>query len=275
MSITLGARSRRLARRVVRGPQIVPQAAPSQGVMPHAVPIDVDNVTTQLLTLRRELPGVRIHVATTSLPHPAVIRAVDAFGASFAVASRGEIDLLEREGVAIGRCLHSHPVKTIADITGAYLRGIRTFVVDNTAEVAKFSELPDVAVLVRLSLPSRDERSDLSKVGVAPDGAAALVAHCLRAGLRVAGFTLHLDSRTVPAQRWVRAIRRTLALMRRLERAHGIRFDTLDLGGGFPVAYDEPVPEFAELARGIRSAIADAPPRYRILVESGQFDIAS
>lgn len=265
MSITLGARSRRLAKRVV----YVPQA-----VMPQPVPVDVDHVTSGLLALRRELPKVQIHVATTSLLHPTSIRAVDAFGASFAVVSRGEIDLLEREGVAIGRCLHNRPVKSIADITGAYLRGIRTFVVDNAAEVAKFSELPGVAVLVRISFPSPDERSDPSKAGIAPNDAAALVRHCLRAGLRVSGFTLDLGGRTVPVQRWVRAIRRTLALMRRLERAHGIRFDTLDLGGVFPLASHEPVPGFAELARGIRSALAEAPPRYRVLIESGrQFDI--
>ena len=101
--------------------------------------LDPDRVTTQLLELRRELPAVRIHFATKSLPHPAVIRAVDAFGASFEVASRGELDLLEREGVQVARCLHTHPVKTVADITSAYLRGIRTFVVDSASEVAKFA----------------------------------------------------------------------------------------------------------------------------------------
>jgi len=264
MSITLGARSRRLARRVVR----VPQIAPPQAVVPQPVPVDVDHVTTQLLTLRRELPDVQIHFAVAALLHSATtIRAVDAFGASFAVASRGEIDLLEREGVAIGRCLHSLPVKTIADITGAYLRGIRTFVVDNAAEAEKFSELPDVAVLVRLSFPGPDERSDGSKVGVAPDAAAALVEHCLRARLRVAGFTFHFDGPTVSAQQWARAIRRTLRLMRKLEHVYDMRFDTFDIGGVLPVA---------ELARGIRSALADAPPRYRIVIESGrQFDITS
>jgi len=244
-------------------------------VQQHGSPLfvlDVDRVMTRLLALRRELPDVRIHFAMTTLPHPAVIRAVDAFGASFAVASRGEVDLLEREGVAIGRCVHTNPVKTVADITGAYLRGIRTFVVDSPVEVAKLQELPDVAVLVRLAFPNRDATADsASTFGIAPDDAGALVGHCLRAGLRVTGFTFHVGSQTVSAAPWVHAIHRTLALMRRLERAHGIRFDTLDLGGGLPVAGDEPVPELAELARGIRAALGDAPSRYRILIEPGRF----
>jgi ornithine decarboxylase len=233
---------------------------------------DLDRVTTQLLTLRRELPDVQIHFAVRSLPHPALIRAVDAFGASFAVVSRSEVDLLERERVAISRCVHTHPVKAVADITGAYLRGIRTFVVDSPDEVAKFHELPDVAVLVRLSFPNPRTRSDQrSTSGIAPEDAGALVEQCLRAGIRVAGFTFHVGSRITSAAPWVHAIRRTLALMRRLEHAYGIRFDTLDLGGGFPVAEDKTAPDLATLARGIRAALSAAPSRYRIVIEPERF----
>ncbi|WP_438856419.1 type III PLP-dependent enzyme [Agromyces sp. M3QZ16-3] len=236
--------------------------------------LDVDRVATQLLALRRELPDAAIHFATKSLPHPAVIRAVHGFGASFEVASRGEIDLLEREGVPIGRCLHTHPVKSVADITGAYLRGIRTFVVDSPSEVAKFAGLPthDVGVLVRLSFPNPDAKSDLSsKFGVAPEDAAALVELCLRSRLTVRGFTFHVGSQTTSAAPWVRAIATTLRLMRALEARHGVRFELLDLGGGFPVAYDEPVPALAELARGIRPALAAVPEHVRVVIEPGRF----
>ena len=280
MTISLAQRSRRLAVRVTRPERsIVADAARER--RPHREQIqhrehgnplfvlDVDRVTTRLLALRRELPDVRIHFSTTSLPHPAVIRAVDAFGASFAVTSRGEIDALEREGVAIGRCLHVHAVKTVADITGSYLRGIRTFVVDSADEIAKFQELPDVAVLVRLATPAPAEKSGpTSTFGVAPRDARALVDHCLRAGVRVAGFTLQVGTPTTRAASWTHAIRRTLTLMRRLERTYGIRFDTLDLGGGLPVADREPASRLAGLARDVRAALADAPSRYRIVIET-------
>jgi ornithine decarboxylase len=297
MSTTLADRSRRLATRIGRVTgtvEVVGRRLPHRElvrrelaayadridlaglVREHGSPLfvlDLDRVTTQLLALRRELPMARVHFATKSLPHPALIRTVDAFGAGFEVASRGEIDLLEREGVATAQCLHTHPVKTVADLTGAYLRGIRTFVVDNPAEVAKFRGLPpDVAVLVRLSYPNPGAKSDLSsKFGVRPDDAPALVAQCLRDGLRVAGFTFHVGSQTTSATPWAHAIRQTVALMRRLEGAFDVRFDTLDLGGGFPVAYDERVPSLAELARGIRSALDGVPDRYRIVIEPGRF----
>ena len=280
MTISLAQRSRRLAVRITRHERsIVADAArerrPHRGQLPHReqggplfVP-EVDRVTTQLLALRRELPDVRIHFSTTSLPHPAVIRAVDAFGASFAVASRCEIDALEREGVAIGRCLHVHPVKRVADITGSYLRGIRTFVVDSADEIAKFQELPDVAVLVRLAFPGPAAGSGLpSTFGVAPRDARTLVGDCLRAGVRVAGFIFQVGAPTAQAATWTHAIRRALRLMRRLEHTYAISFDTLDLGGGLPIASREPESGLVGLARDIRAALADAPSRYRIVIET-------
>ena len=261
MTTTIAERTRRIAERAVRATRtepVAPAVAPSpeqpthreqvrrelaayaarlhvtELVREHGSPLfvlDVDRVTTQLLALRRELPGAQIHFATKSLPHPAVIRAVDAFGATFEVASRGEIDLLEREGVAIGRCLHTHPVKTVADITSAYLRGIRTFVVDSASEIGKFAGLPccDVGVLVRLSFPNPGAKSDLSsKFGVAPEDAPALVERCLAARLPVRGFTFHVGSQTTSPEPWRRAIAATLGLMRALEARHGIRFELLD-----------------------------------------------
>ncbi|MGI9822567.1 type III PLP-dependent enzyme [Agromyces sp. Marseille-Q5079] len=242
----------------------------------HGTPLlvlDADRVTAQLLELRRRLPGVELHVALAALPHPALIRAVDAFGASFDVASRAELDLLEHEGVAIRRCVHTHPVTSIAELTSAYLRGIRTFVVDDPAEVDEFDGLPpDARVLVRLSFPNPDAASDLSSTfGVPPEQASALVAHCLAAGRPVAGFTFHVGSQTTSAEPWRRAIRRTLKLMHELEGRFGTTFDTLDIGGGFPVAYDEPVPALAEIADGIREALASAPARYRVIAEPGRF----
>ena len=267
MTTAIAKGSRRLAARVAHPRRIEPS-----WTRPASPASDLDRVTTQLLTLRSELPDAQIHVAVRSLPHPALIRAVDAFGASFAVASRSEVDLLERERVAISRCLHTRPVKAVADITGAYLRGIRTFVVDSPDEVAKFFELPDVAVLVRLSFPNPRATSDRpSTSGIAPEDAGALVAQCLRAGIRVAGFTFDFGNRTPSAGPWVHAIRRTLALMRRLEHAHGISFDMLDLGDGFPVAEDTTAPDLATLARRVRAALSAAPSRYRIVIEPGRF----
>ncbi|MFF2275391.1 type III PLP-dependent enzyme [Agromyces sp. NPDC058126] len=236
--------------------------------------LDTDRIATRLLALRRELPGVHLHFALGALPHPAAIRAVHAFGAGFDVASRGEITLLEREGIPLRHVVHVDPVKRVDDLTSAYLRGIRTFVVDATSEVAKFAGLPrDVAVLVRLAFPGRGAGSAAGPAagsGVTVEAAPALVAHCRRVGLRVAGFTFHLGDRQRDPAVWEHAIRGTLALVRALERRHGTRFEMLDLGGGLPLA-DDAAADFDAVASGIRGALTGAPAHLRIVIAPGRF----
>lgn len=232
--------------------------------------LDTDRVTTQLLALRHELPGVHLHLALAALPHPAAIRAAHAFGAGFDVASRGEVTLLEREGVPLRHVVHTDPARRVDDLTSAYLKGIRTFVVDAVSEVAKFAGLPrDVAVLVRLALP-RPAAANSDGFGVAVEDAPALVAHCRRVGLRVAGFAVDLgDGRADPAA-WEHAIRGCLAVVRSLERRHGTRFEMLDFGGGLPSAADGPA-ALGTVAARIRAAIATAPAHLRIVITPGRF----
>ncbi|MFF2494480.1 hypothetical protein [Agromyces sp. NPDC058064] len=231
--------------------------------------LDTDRVTTQLLALRRELPGVHLHFALAALPHPAAIRAAHAFGAGFDVASRGEVTLLEREGVPLRHVVHTNPVRRVDDLTSAYLRGIRTFVVDAASEVAKFAGLPrDVAVLVRLAFPGSEAGASAGS-GISVEDAPALVAHCRRVGLRVAGFAFHLGDRQVDPAVWERAIRGSLALVRSLERRHGTRFEMLDFGGGLPSAADRAA--LGAVTARIRAAIAAAPAHLRLVIAPGRF----
>lgn len=213
-------------------------------------------ISDRLLALRGELPEAGLVVSTRSLQDPAGIRAADAFGAAFAVDSHREIDRLERERVTIGRCLHARPAAPVAEITGAYLRGVRLFVIGGPDELANFRELPEVAVLVRLSFGGvrRHDR------GVAPRAAARTVRACRAAGIRVAGFTLQLDG---VAHRRGRRIRRTVAIMRRLERGGLSAFDTLDLDlGGLDARHEA---SRARLGRDLHAAVRGAARRYRVV----------
>ncbi|MET0976736.1 MAG: type III PLP-dependent enzyme [Leifsonia sp.] len=239
--------------------------------------LDPTRIHEQIRLLRQELPAAEIHFATKALPHPAAIGAVAAAGAGFEVASRGEIALLARQGVDVGRCLHSHPIRSRTDIVDAYLAGVRHFVVDNHRELVKLAVLPrDIDVLVRLSYPNPDAGCDLSaKFGSTPAQACELVRQAVGLGVAVAGFSFHVGSQTTSSEPFEWAITRTSALMDELERELGIRFRVLDIGGGFPIGYDEPVPSLAVIASGIRAAIRASGRRDRLLLEPGRFIAAT
>jgi ornithine decarboxylase len=142
--------------------------------------------------------------------------------------------------------------------------------VDNPDEVGKFRGLPpDFSVLVRLSFPNPGAKSDLSsKFGVAPEDAERLVGHCLRR--RAARRPVHVPRRQpdTSAAPWVHAIRRTLALMRRLEHATASASTRSTWAAASPS-----LRRARALARGARSrhprgALGRAD-RYRIIIEPG------
>ena len=93
--------------------------------------LDPAKVAGQCRLFMQHLPGVRPHYAIKAAPHPAVLNAVAAAGGGFDVASNAEVDLVRSLGIPMDRCIHTHPIKKVADIEHAYRAGVRTFVVDN------------------------------------------------------------------------------------------------------------------------------------------------
>ena len=171
------------------------------------------------------------------------------------------------------RIIHTHPIKKASEIAEAIDAGVRTFVIDNEVELEKFAGAPaDVRLLIRLAYRSPHAKSDLStKFGVGPFEAAHLVERALERGIRIGGFSFHVGSQLDDPARFAAAITETLALMDHLESAHDVRFETLDIGGGFPVGYDSAVtaarrprrghPSPARAARRIASTIIAEPGR--------------
>ena len=143
--------------------------------------LDPDRVVEQYQSLTTHLDGVRPHYAVKALPHPAVLSAIARCGGGFDVATNAEVDVVRSLGIAMQRCIHTHPVKKVADIEYAYRAGIRTFVVDNQVEAQKFTGLPaDIEILVRLAFHNPAAKHDLStKFGVDPADAELLAKYCL------------------------------------------------------------------------------------------------
>ncbi|MET0672218.1 MAG: type III PLP-dependent enzyme [Microbacterium pygmaeum] len=239
----------------------------------HGTPVlllDPERVRRQYRRLEAALPFVAFHYAVKALSHPAVIDALAEEGCGFDVATGEESTLVS--GVPRDRIIHTHPIKKPSEIRAAIADGIRTFVVDNETELEKFAGAPeDVRLLVRLAYRSPNAKSDLSsKFGVGPFEAERLVIRALERGIRVCGFSFHVGSQLDDPGRFVAAIEQTLRLLDRLEAMLPVRLDTLDIGGGFPVAYDAAVTDLETLADRIRSVLEPRADRLRILAEPGR-----
>ncbi len=242
----------------------------------HGTPLlvlDRYRVVEQCRLLASHLRGFRLHYAVKTSPHPAVLRAVAASGCGFDVATNAEIDLLGTLGLPVERCIHTNPIKKLADIDHAYAAGVRTFVVDNPIEVQKFMGLPaDIDILVRLAFRNPSAKSDLStKFGADPADAELVVKHVLATGVNFAGFSFHVGSQGATAEPYREALRDTLDLVTHIDETLGAPTRIIDIGGGFPVSYREAMPTIGDIAAIVDEVLGDRRDEFTLLAEPGRF----
>jgi len=237
--------------------------------------LDCERVRVQYRKLRKALPGVDLHYALKPMPHAAVVRTVLEEGGFLDLATTGEVQLVERLGVAPGRCIHTHPIKRDQDIRNAVKFGVRTFVADNPDEVRKFARYSqDTDLLLRVSFRSPGAMCDLSrKFGCDPEDLLALARLAAELGIEVRGLSFHVGSQAVDSAKHVEAIHACTKLMAAARKEHLGAFDTLDIGGGFPIDYGQPVQDISRFCAPLRAALAKVPKRVRIIAEPGRYII--
>ena len=235
--------------------------------------LDCARVRAQWRALCRALPQVILHYALKPLPHPAVVQTVIAEGGSLDLATTGEVQLVERLGVPPERCIHSHPIKRPQDIANALQFGVRTFVADNPDEVRKFAQLAgQVQLLLRVSFRATGAVCDLSrKFGCDPEDVLPLARQAADLGIEVRGLSFHVGSQTASATKHVEALEVCARLLAAARREKLGSCDTLDIGGGFPIDYAQPVPNIQRFCAPLRAALAKLPRRVRVLAEPGRY----
>ncbi|GFG55731.1 type III PLP-dependent enzyme [Mycolicibacterium agri] len=150
---------------------------------------------------------------------------------------------------------------------------MRTFVVDNPVEAQKFTGLPsDIEILVRLAFPNPAAKSDLStKFGVRPADAELVVKHVLATGVRFAGFSFHVGSQGPSVGPYREALRGTLDLVGHIDETLGVPTRIIDIGGGFPVTYRDPMPTIDAIAAVVDDVLGARRDEFTLLAEPGRF----
>ncbi len=235
--------------------------------------LDCERVRVQFRKLRKALPRVDLHYALKPMPHPAVVRTVIAEGGYLDLATSGEVQLVRDLGVAPERCIHTHPIKRTADIANALEYGMRTFVADNPDEVRKFAHLRgDVELLLRVSFRAPGAVCDLSrKFGCDPEDLLPLARLAADLGIALRGLSFHVGSQVADATKHVEALKACAKLMAAARREKLGTLDTLDIGGGFPIDYAQPVQDIGRFCAPLRAALAKLPRRVRVIAEPGRY----
>lgn len=216
------------------------------------------------------------------------------------VVSRGEWAIARQAGVPNERITLEGIGKTEADLAAAVAaaatgRPLAWTSLESTDEVDAMASLVArasrragrsvaVDVLLRLNpAVTADTHRGLavgaatSKFGMRETELTAAVEHALAGGLRPRGIHLHVGSQLGAVDAWRDAVRRALALLA-LVRGGLPAFDTLDVGGGFPVGppgVRTPAPgRFARELPALLDGLAPDRRPARLAVEPGRALVA-
>jgi ornithine decarboxylase len=235
--------------------------------------VDCEVVRRQYRSLSAALPRVELFYALKPLPHAAVVAELRDLGASFDVATSGEIRLVRAAGIPPERCIHTHPIKSDAEIRSALRLGLRTFVVDNPDEVRKFERYRQrTELLLRVSFRNPTAVVDLSrKFGCEPAAVPALLELARSLGVCVRGLSFHVGSQVADPAKYVEAIGACAEIIEAARAAGVADLDILDIGGGFPIAYGGAMQPIREFCRPIRQALKQLPRGMRVIAEPGRF----
>jgi ornithine decarboxylase len=241
--------------------------------------VDLAAVRRSYHRLAAALPGVALHYAVKANPSVPVLAALRDEGASWDVASPGEIDAVLAVDPDPSRLSYGNTVKKAADIAHAHARGVRRFAVDCDAELDKLLALaPGSTLLVRISTSGAGADWALGgKFGCDERAAGRLLARAVGRGHPV-GVCFHVGSQQHDVTAWDLPLA-TVARLRHTVRALGSDLAVVDLGGGFPARAAEPVPGAAAFGTAIMAAVErhlgrDPRRRPQLMVEPGRALVA-
>jgi ornithine decarboxylase len=182
----------------------------------------------------------------------------------------------ERQAFIWNKIIYANPIKPVETL--AELDQYKPLVTyDNAEEVKKIARhAPHAGLALRLRVPNTGSMVELSsKFGALPGEAVGLIEEAHRQGLVVEGLSFHVGSQCINHENYLQAIHISAGIFAEA-KSRGFELKLLDIGGGFPAAYDASVPKFGVLARKINHELNRLfPPEIEILAEPGRFLVAS
>ena len=250
------------------------------------VVIDHEVIRRNYASFRRHLPKVQAYYAVKANPAPEIVRTLYKAGASFDVASLPEFLLVHenierlpakaRQDFIWDKIIYANPIKpkeTLEELD--QYKPLLTY--DNREELTKIKRYaPHAGLVLRLRVPNTGSMVELSsKFGCDPGEAVDLILEAFRIGLVVEGLSFHVGSQCTNFENFVQALNMAAAVMQE-SRLRGHEIKILDIGGGFPVHYDEHVKPFGLLASKINAEIDRLFSKdIEILAEPGRFLVAT
>ena len=208
--------------------------------------------------LREYLPEVKIFYAMKSNPNTAILEIIKDLVDGIDVASYGESSICEEMGISSDNIIHTNPVKKETDLVSSVEQGIKWFVIDNMEEIKKIKRLaPHSNLLLRVAIANPNCIVNLSaKFGAHENDILPILKRAKSAGLNVRGISFHVGSQCTEPDTYYSALQYVRKIFNEANTA-GFTFDTIDVGGGFPISYKDALPTLAQFCTVLRKGLRE------------------
>lgn len=220
----------------------------------------------------------QIYYALKANSDPKILAYLDHLGCGFEAASAYEIDMLIRIGVKPNKIIYGTSVKPSSHIIYARKAGIDRFAADSKEEIEKIAaHAPGAHVFIRAIVDDTGSVFTMSERFGTPIGTVrSLLVQAKELGLNAYGISFYVGSQATHADRWAKAIHMVQPVIEELLK-DGIKLEVLNIGGGFPVNYDnhQNAPKLKEIVSTVHDAMDTLPYEPKVIMEPGRGLVAN
>ncbi len=248
--------------------------------------IDHEKIRQNYREFKEHLPRVQAYYAVKANSNPEIVKTLYDVGASFDVASMPEFMLVhenikdlpdkERQDFIWDKIIYANTIKPVETLEALdKYKPLVTY--DNSEELKKIKKhAPNAGLVLRIRVPNTGSMVELSsKFGASPGEAVDLIEEAFSMDLVVEGLSFHVGSQCTNFNNYIQALQLSSNIIKEVESRLNRKIMIVDIGGGFPVKYDEKVKAFKLLAKKLNSETARLfPADMHILAEPGRFMVA-
>lgn len=219
-----------------------------------------------------------IYYALKANSDPKILDYLNQLGMGFEAASAFEIEMLLKIGVKPIKITYGTSVKPASHIIYAKKVGIDRFAADSKEEVEKLAlHAPGSRIFIRTIVDDTGSVFVMSeRFGAHISQVKHLLLLAKDIGLIPYGISFYVGSQAVHSNKWANAIRFIAPVIEEL-RQQGIELEIINIGGGFPVTYDnhKNAPSLAEIVNEVHLAMDTLPYEPKVMLEPGRGIVAS
>lgn len=236
-----------------------------------------------------------IYFAVKSNFNPAIVSLLGELGCSAEVFSHSELCTTQAAGFDPDRVLMTGLNNDRSIFQKALRLGVNEFVIDNQDSLTRLISACDAVgttgtVLLRVNPAINVDTEEKIATGT-PDSRFGVdiqsgrAKQCIKRiidadSISFSGLHVHLGSQISSVEPYKTAVTELLTFAHELYDDYGTSTDVIDMGGGYPIQYQKPVPDIGEYIEGISSSIREATkrlglPKPQLYVEPGRYLVGS